>query len=417
MKRLLTWLIVVAILGFAAFKGAVWWLADQRLTELRQELEDAGVLDRGSLSSGLDGHVRLTNARWQDFRLTQPLEIGRLTLDVGSPLTLLEVLVDPSSVPPQWTLQADGLGMVLEATMFRNWVTAQGRKMDGKPALVQLSCAPDPRQQLGSGDLMRLGITGLAGEALLQQKSDGLHAELNTDGTGSVELQWKGARIAPMSLHALPSSTNEPMVMTVRDGGLMRRVAAYCSREAGVEPDVWATQAAGALASALESRGLSGSSQLLALYRQWLMEGGELTVALDPSKPWLGIPVHDPAASGSSPGWRVKYNGSKVPDVFLKAVPVEAEKPATKPPSNEPVQGGDTTVQRWYPDSVEQASSWIGHRVRITLSNGNVVEGRLVGATERELEVARVVAGGEVTYPMKLRAVTGFEVWRRGHTQ
>lgn len=417
MKRLLTWLILLAILGFAAYKGAVWWLADQRLAELRMELEPAGVLDRGSVSSGLDGHIRLTNASWQDFRLTRPLDIGHIVFDAGSPLTLLEVLADPARLPSQWSLQADGLGMVLEPTMFRNWVTAEGRKVDGKPALIQLSCAPDPRQQLGSGDLMRMGITGLAGEALVQQQADGVHAELNTAGTGSLELQWDGARIDLMSLDTLLSNTRAPMIVTVRDGGLMRRVAAYCSREVGVETGDWASQAASDLEAALEARGMTASGQLLALYRQWLTEGGELTVALHPSKPWFGIPVHDAGAEADGADWRVEYNGSVVPDVFLQTIAAEPEQPSSKPPLQEPEQSGDAKVQRWYADPVEQAANWVGHRVRITLSNGNVVEGRLVGVTDQELEVARVVAGGEVTYPMKLRAVTGFEVWRRGHNQ
>jgi len=127
--------------------------------------------------------------------------------------------------------------------------------------------------------------------------------------------------------------------------------------------------------------------------------------------------VYDTEAEADSPGWRVEYNGSVVPDVFLKTAAAEPEPPSSKPPLKAPEQGGDGPVQRWYADSVEQAASWVGHRVRITLSNGNVVEGRLVGVTDQELEVARVVAGGEVTYPMKLRAVTGFEVWRRGHNQ
>ncbi len=81
--------------------------------------------------------------------------------------------------------------------MFRNWVTAEGAEAEGEPApLVVLSCAPDPRQQLGSGDLIRHGNRRPSAETCCSFRTgEGLHAELNTVNTGSLELDWPGARM------------------------------------------------------------------------------------------------------------------------------------------------------------------------------------------------------------------------------
>ncbi|MFO7528669.1 MAG: acetylornithine deacetylase [Marinobacter sp.] len=416
MKRLLTLLIVLALLSFAAFKGATWWLADQRLAEARLALDDYGLLERGTIGSGLDGRLLLTNARWQDFRLTQPLESGRVEFDARSPLALLTVLADPRNLPPEWSLRAEGLGLVLDATMLRNWVTAEGTNVEGDPALLVLPCAPDPRQQLGSGDLMRMGITGLAGELLVEQTNDRVYAELNTAGTGSLEVDWPGGRVDLVTPEDTLASSDAPMAVTLRDGGLMRRIAAYCSREAGLDTMEWARRATGALEQGLSARGLAASEQLLALYRQWLLEGGELNLAIEPSEPWLGIPVRDPGAEGQEADWQVAYNGAGVPDVYLEVLPSE---PELVDEASEPSPGTreDPAVAGWYAEPVAAAGSWVGRRVRVTLSNDNVVEGRLVSVSERELEVARVVAGGEVAYPMLLSAVSGFEVWRRGRRE
>ncbi|GAA0844651.1 hypothetical protein GCM10009113_16550 [Marinobacter szutsaonensis] len=416
MKRLLTLLIVLALLTFAAFKGAVWWLTDQRMAEARLALDDYGVLERGTVGSGMDGRLLLTNARWQDFRLTQPLASGRVEFDAGSPLALLTALADPDNLPAHWSLRAEGLGLVLDANMFRNWVTAEGTSVEGDPALLVLPCAPDPRQQLGSGDLMRMGITGLAGELLVQQTASGVSAELNAAGTGSVEVDWPGARIDLTTPADTLASSDEPMAVILRDGGLMRRIAAYCSREAGLATMEWARRATGALEQGLNARGLAASEQLLALYRQWLLEGGELNLSIEPSEPWLGIPVRDADAEGQEAGWKVAYNGAGVPDIYLEALPPEPE------PVDESVETSADTrenpaVAGWYAEPVATASRWIGRPVRVILSNDNVVEGRLVSVSERELEVAREVAGGEVAYPMLLSAVSGFEVWRRGRSE
>lgn len=412
MKRLLTLLVVLGLVGFAAFKAGAWWLADQRLAEARAALEPHGVLQRGTVSSSLDGRLVLSGNSWQDFRLTRSLDVGRVEFDAGSPIDLFTALLDPSQLPASWSLQADGVGLVLEATMFRNWVTASGANSQGQAEWLVLSCAPDPRQQLSSGDLMRMGITGLAGEFLLQQQPDGVYAEVSTAGTGSIELNWPEARLSLVEPDRVLGTSDQAMTVTLRDGGLMRRVAAYCAREAGLEPPAWADRALAAFQAGLAARGLAPSPQLRALYRQWLLEGGEMTLALEPNAPALGIPVRGAEPAESAAQWQVAYNGATVPDVFLRetgADPAEQlAAPAPIPAQEDPAEQG------WYADSVENAGQWIERRVRVTLSSDKVVEGRLVRVGERELEVARIVAGGEVAYPMLIRAVTGFEVWRRG---
>jgi hypothetical protein len=416
MKRLLATLVVLVLIGFAAFKAGVWWLADQRMAEARQALEPHGVLHRGSISSGIEGRLVLNDASWQDFELTQPLDITRAELDTGSPVSLLSALVDPTNLPAQWTLRLDGLGLTLDPTMLRNWVTAEGANSDGDPALFALSCAPDPRQQLGSGDLIRMGIRALAGDGFVRQTPDRLHAELNTINTGSLELDWPEARVRVQDSEVSVASGSNPMSLTVRDGGLMRRIAAYCSREAGIETGEWAGRAVESLAAGLEARGLAASGQLKALYRQWLLEGGELTVSLQPDQPMFGVPVRADENDGEGLSWPVRYNGAGVPDVYLaEAEPVVQETPEV---AVEPVvPREDPETESWYPADLENAGQWIDRRVRVTLSNDNVVEGRLVSVSERELEVARVVAGGEVAYPMLIRAIVNFEVWRRGRAQ
>lgn len=416
MKRLLTTLVILVLVGFAAFKAGVWWLADQRMAEARQALEEFGVLHRGSISSGVEGRVVLNGASWQDFKLTQPLDIARAEFDAGSPVNLLTGLADPSSLPAQWSLRLDGVSLTLDPTMLRSWVTAEGANSDSEQALVVLSCAPDPRQQLGSGDLIRMGITDFAGEAFLRQDPDGIHAELNTISTGSLELDWPAARVRYQDGDVTISNGTEALQLTLRDAGLMRRIAAYCAREAGVDPGEWSKRSLDALVAGLEAKGLAPSNQLKALYRQWLLEGGELTVSLQPGEALLGIPVRAEGVEQVSSSWPVRYNGAGVPDVYLsEARPVIPETPGVAvvpvgPRENPGVEG-------WYVADIANADQWIDHRVRVTLSSDNVVEGRLVSVSEKELEVARVVAGGEVAYPMLIRAITSFDVWRRGRAQ
>lgn len=414
MKRLVTWLVVLVLLVFLVFKAAVWWLADQRLAEARSALEEYGVLERGIIASGTDGRLLLSAGSWQDFRLTRPLDIGRVEFDAGSPVSLLTTLADPSQLPPVWTLQAESLGMILEPIMFRNWVTDEAEDSANAP-LLQLSCAPDPSQHLGVGDLIRLGITGLAGEFTLRQTPEALHAELSTAGTGSLDLTWPDTRLKLADLDGFDGLLSRQVTATLRDGGLMRRISAYCARESGLELLAWAERSLQAFRDGLAVQGLVASEGMQALYQHWLVEGGEMTADLRPGEPWLGIPVY-PAESSPGEGWAVSYNGTLVTGLYLQEAPAPREQ-ASPAARKQAVRQEIPGEEGWYADSVENASSWIGYRVRVTLSNNNVVEGRLERVGERELEVARPVGGGEVAYPMLLRAVAEFDVWRRGRGQ
>jgi hypothetical protein len=324
-------------------------------------------------------------------------------------VSLVNLLLTPVEETP-YTLKLEGLGLALGGNIFRNWVTAQGASSDGKAALFALSCAPDPSQRLSSSDLMGIGIGEVTGEVLLRQNEEGFYAELITDELGSVELSWPNAWVdwrAPEEALARGS-----LDIVLRDGGVMRRVAAWCAREAGLSTEQWAGRSVAQLRQGLLARGWLASSQLLALYRQWLLEGGELKATLDLARPALGLPIYSEETSASRRlGGVVYYNDASVPDVFLlsdisssetlKQSVIKAPKPQAE------------SVEGWLKQPVPAAEQWLGQKVRITLRNNNRVAGRLVRVTDDEIEVARLVAGGEVAYPMQRAAVVGFEVWRR----
>lgn len=422
MKKLLSLVVILALVAWGGYKGAVWWLADQTMTELRRSLSDHGALERGQIRSTVGGELTLEGTRFQSFRLTQPLSVDQLHYRTDSPVSLVASLYGDHDLPGSWRLDADDWRLPLDPAMLRNWVTDTDRRAP-RPLFAPV-CGPDARQQLGSGDLIRMGMTELTGDAQLRQSSGGVRLDVFSHDAGSLEIFWADARLRldrdGVNLNPGP----EHVRVVLRDGGLMRRITAYCSRETDLSASDWADRVMDAFREGLASRGLEASSQLLALYRQWLTEGGEIAVTLDPSARWPGIPVREPASGGDDseaddadpeqPPLAVSYNGSEVPGVYLiradrvtPAVPEQALEPLVDP-DQAPVIAG------WQQIDVEQADRWLGYTVRVTLNNGRAVEGRLTRVDDDQVEVARAVDRGEVAYPMASRAVERLEVWRRG---
>lgn len=419
MKRLLTFLVILALIGYLGFKASVWWLTDQRIAEARSAVEGIGVIDRGGIRSGIEGSVTLVDGSYEDFRLSQPLGFGRLTLDAGSPVALISALLEPQSFPSEWSLRAESIFMAFDAALFRDWVTAAGEETN--LGLFAPICGADSQNRLESGDLLGLGVSGLSGEAMIRQEPGRLYAEVTTVETGTLEIHWPGARLQPMDPSALFSSSVQPMRVNLLDGGLLRRLSAYCARESEMTVEAWAQAALASFDAELEARGYRASDQLRALYRKWLTEGGELTVKLNPSKALWGLPVkseEDGPLVMSDSGTEsplVSYNGAGVPAVFLTAIEPDPE-PVTEKRAEaelaEPAQ--DKRQAGWLETNKDAAESLIGQTVRVTLENGNVVEGRLSGVDEKRLEVVRLVDGGEVAYPIAIRLIATFEVWQRG---
>ncbi|MFC4259906.1 LSm family protein [Marinobacter lacisalsi] len=422
MKKLLSLIVILALVAWGSYKGAVWWFADRTLAEVRRSVSDHGALERGDIASTVGGELVLDGTRYQSFQLTQPLEIRRITYRAGSPLALLTSLYGGHDLPRTWRLDVAGWRLPLDSAMLRNWVTDTDEQAP-RPLFAPV-CGPDARQQLGSGDLIRMGVTDLAGDAQLRQTSGGVRLELFTRESGSLEMEWDNARLRydGDSISLTPAADSVKVV--VRDGGLMRRVTAYCARETSLSESAWADLVMASFSEGLASRGLEASPQLLALYRQWLTEGGELALTL-PGTGWPALPVRegDDVANdgetddGDAPTGQalpVTYNGSTVPDVYLSRMkPVTPEvAPAALEPLTSPEQA--QVVAGWQPVALERAEGWLDHTVRVTLSNGRTVEGRLTRVDEKQVEVARPVDGGEVAYPMASRAVDRLEVWRRG---
>ncbi len=410
-------IVILALVGWGGYKGAVWWYADQTLSELRRSLSGEGMLERGRIGSAVSGELTLEDTRYQSFRLTQPLVIRHLHFRAGSPVALLKSLHSGHDLPRSWRLEAGGWRLPLDTAMLRNWVTDADDRSP-RPLFMPV-CAPDTRQQLGTGDLIRMGINDLAGDAQLRQSSGGVRLDLHTRDAGGLEIFWEGARLRLDNDGASFMPAAKTVQVTLRDGGLMRRVAAYCARETGLPPAAWADLVMTSFREGLQSRGLEASPQLMALYRQWLTEGGELTVTTASGSGKAGLPVlnivnEESLAGPAGSQVQVTYNGAGIPDIYLS--PIDPVAPEVPEEALEPVvvEQPAPVIAGWQAIHPDQAADWLGHRVRVTLSNGRQVEGRLTRVDERQVEVARPVEGGEVAYPMARRAVDELTVWRRG---
>jgi hypothetical protein len=423
MKKFVSIVLLLTVLAYVVFKGVVWYQTSRALDQAQSGVHNKGVLKWDSIGSSIAGQVSVYDLSYQYFSLTQPLEVSRATFATGSPSSLLESLTG-NTVPHQWQLVLTDMKMALEKRLTRDWLAPATVSAGGR--WFAMPCSDG---QVSLADLVGMGVDQLAADMTITQSRSldshgGLRAELDAGRLGSLDVKLPG--LMASSLLPPAEQWNEyggPVDVVLRDGGFMRRFAAYCAQQSGKTVDIWAQHALEAVVQTLEHSGYRMSRQLKALYKVWLRDGGELRASLSAGEPLLGLPVRDQIASAARPvdsveQFEVFYNGSRVPDLFLSALPV-AEKVAepvasrAQPGSNENRGPNENPGPAYHSATLAEASRWLGREVRVTLVNDRVVNGRFSDLDGRHLEVTRLVDGGELAYPLARKAIRRLEVWRR----
>ena len=405
MKKLLMFVIIASALSYGGYRGGAWYVTHTLLVDMRQALADDGVLSWGRIHATLDGDLVIENLSYQSFALNSPVDSRQAVLSFGSAGAVAQWLMDSQRWPAQWQLRLDDVGIALDQPLQRDWVQPPE---DARAPFYRPLCG-SAGQRLTGSSWQGMGLSELRGVITLDRQVDGLYLHGQGGVWGSFDAQFPDAVLRnPLALGEDLDGLGERVELTFRDAGLMRRVTAYCSRASDLEPEAWLTQAQQQFSADLATYGWRPSGQLASLYRVWLREGGELQATLSLTQDALGLPVRSATAPEDwRAPWQPAYNGAMVPDVYLVDVPA----PVIEEP--EPVMASVPTGPGFRDEPVTEAARWLNRQVRVSLVSGRVVEGRLIAADSEQLNVGRMMDGGEMGYQISLRGVENFQVWRQ----
>ncbi|PAV25644.1 hypothetical protein CF392_09760 [Tamilnaduibacter salinus] len=411
MKKLSVFLLIVVIVGYAAFKGGAWYQTRQALIDTRERLDEMGVLRWSGIGSGLSGQVSVSGLQWSPFALSSPITADRVVFRPGGVAGLWPILSE-GRLPDEWSFSATGVQLMLKDELLQDWIAP-----DHRQALVQWLQIPCGGRVLGVSDLRQLGIGQLNGDLTLRSSADrpGIALEVNAGALGSIDLYAPQARPSTLSeLRSAETLWTGPVQVTLRDGGLMRKLSAWCAEQGKQSKSAWTASVLKALEKPLAAMRLAPSEQLASLYRTFLRDGGALSTTLQVNQPFWGVPVRAPDQSGEGASLNARYNGNGVPGLYLSRTEPDAPTVVTpvEPEPESPAAGTASDGPAYRAVGPEAYGDQLGRDVRIELDTGRVVEGRLSGVSEHVLEVTRMMDGGEVAYPLDREAIVRFAVWR-----
>lgn len=416
MKRLLGALLILLLLGASAFYASLWYGARTAAQELGEVVSPWGNLRWDAVRPTWDGNVMLLGVRWHWFDITRPVTARRVTLEAPGMLALPRWLLRGAK-PSRWQLHVDDLELVVAPDLFRPWARTQ-RALSLKRHPVHFhGCGKQPA--LTPADLLRMGVDRASGDVELVDRGSGVdgyryRAAVDAGRLGSLSLDW---RSQPLRLPVISGEWTRPALpsqarLIVRDAGLMRRLSSLCAAAEDEPVAEWVRRASRNWAAGMAEQGLVPTDATTTLYRDWLAEGGELAFewALEGEK-W-------PDSGTSAPQWQqdiglqVIHNGHELGDIGFSVR--EPRKPSAEPERSPLVTNDEPKPQPAFRESdTERARAWIDRRVRLELTSGRRIEGRLVAREGDHLHIRRRLEGGSVVAPFQAAEIERFEVWRR----
>ncbi|XOZ32898.1 hypothetical protein ACMDCT_11830 [Halomonadaceae bacterium KBTZ08] len=416
MKRLTGALVILLLLGASAFYASLWYGARSAAQELGQAVSPWGNLRWDVVRPTWDGNVMLQGVRWHWFDITRPVKAQRIILEAPGLLALPKWLLRGEQ-PSRWQLQVDNLELVVEPDLFRPWARTQRALSLKRHPLHFHGCGKQPA--LTPADLLRMGVDRASGDVELVDRGSGAdgyryHAAVDAGRLGSLSLDW---RSQPLRLPVLSDDWTRPALpkqarLLVRDAGLMRRLSSFCAAAEDEPVAEWVRRASRNWADGMAEQGLAPTGATTSLYRDWLAEGGELALewALK-GEAWPGTGTSAPQWQQKS-GLRVIHNDHELEGIGFSVR--EPREPSAEPERSPLVSGDEPKPEPAFRESdTERASAWIDRRVRLELSSGRRIEGRLVAREGDQLHIRRRLEGGTVVAPFQVTAIERFEVWRR----
>lgn len=415
MKKLLLVSGLILLLVWGGYHGLAWLGAQRTLNQLADQWSEHGDLRWDGVRTASNGQVEVRRLHWHWFDVTQPVTAQELRLTLPGPVSLLNALWR-GRWSDQAQLQLEAVRLQLEPDLFRPWARERPVGLLGQPLLALGACGE--RQVLTPTDLLQMGIDRLALDLTLIYNAGTpypLGIDLDAGALGRVSggvnleqhelVQWGAAS------GATPTPKGAKLVLN--DAGFMQRLATYCAaREDKTQAD-WVQLSSQRWEQNMTEAGTVPTDSLQRFYRDWLGQGGELALEWKPDQDKLASLTEQASAQHWLQAHRlsVRHNDSVVPEPGVALVPPPEPEPQAPPEVRDPEL---ERVARYHDSELERAAAWIDRRVRLSLTSGRVLEGRLLSSDASNMLIHKALEGGEMMIPVPLESITGFAVWRRG---
>ncbi|MBL8259685.1 MAG: hypothetical protein JNM60_07760 [Candidatus Competibacteraceae bacterium] len=423
--------LLVPLLIAGALWGYLWYSTKQQVDQWVALAKPFADISYGGIDVAPTGSIGVNRLRIILHDLDDYLTIGSVRLKAPDILQLLKLRwqLSQGQLPPAMTFALHQFEIPLDGGLLgTSQETLSRRSPFGD--LDALGCGPVTA--LGRAEWQEMGYHHLIGDMEAGYRLDSgrnvmelqLRSSSRDWATVDVDLGLAAAGAA-RTLAAL--ATSGPVKLSklhvvVRDEGFNQRRNQYCAAKAGKTIDAYLADHVRLLEDRLRANGVYPGLGLIEAYRQYLKEGGKLTLAAAPPAPidprelqfykpgdaiklaGLTLSVNDQPVSDLSVNW----DGTKIARalaVGAESAP-EAEEPRPSSPNAPPAM-----VQKSFrPVATHQLGQHIGQIARIKTANNSQYRGKLNAVAEGSVSITISRSGGSVTLSLRQEDITDAQI-------
>lgn len=417
MKKTLISLTLLTVLVLVSLKLFAALLTYQALEAVRTKYAEDVAFTYSWLSSDLTGSIEIKDLHLTSFILKRTIDAESATIYFDNIIQLFYGLIDLKEGKWQ-SVRRIVLSPARAAIEGRDpelWLAAEIDPLFGQ-ALALYGCGKHSR--VGVEELNGMGIDSLTG-ALDVHFVSPTKVELNLDSNqlGRWSLSLEKTADQDFTLSAVGQWVLQRVELSYVESGYFRRLSNFCSAQTQVDREEFARDAARHWRLAMARAGVLMGAEIEQAYAKFLALGGQLNLTLAPEKALTvgGLKSVRNENLAKLLGVQINLNGDVIKDpqiYWSKSAPkVERKAPELKKSTENKAQA---LTKQWTELALvpENLASHIGYPLRITTLDGKDTEARLLAVTERGLEVARRVQGGEVSYFVKHEDIIRLEVYR-----
>lgn len=419
-----TGLLVLILL--LASKAYIALTAYQSISQFKDSHHQSFLLTYEWISSDLNGTVSIEGIEFTPYLLKRTYYIDRLDIKFDNYLALTsslsEVLSGNFSAVNSVTMPE--VKTELKGRSLQNWIADEYPSLWLKPFGLY-GCGE--QQGLSAEQIKAMGVGELQGSAKLEfsqtealQDQVMLSVDLKEMGRFQLNTQWldnsfhqaiRQRNLEPLRLSAVN--------MTHQEAGFFRRLNVICNPLDSKERSIFSSLIASAWKQALDNHGLIVNQPVLDSYREYLLRGGEISLAAAFSSPfkldaYQSLLDHELFDYFNA---TLRLNGQLIekPELFV-------DRSVVDPPPVVPVEETEVlVVPKREPGfrqiAIEQVADYVGQKIRVVMIDRKHYEGLLNGMTEYNLDLIQILPGGQVSYPLMLDEIETVEIWFNAEAQ
>ncbi len=439
MKRILVFIVVLAISLPVIFKVVVWGGVYLQLKQAKQAFTPYGVIDWRGIYSSFDGKIGVEGLSVTPFQLKETLQIDLVEADFKGLNLMVEAMVPVLSdvYPDSLTFNIHGARMALNDASLGILQPDNKRLTD--ISLSRIYACGDIKLLTGR-ELKAMGYESIEYDGMLAYHLDpvasklAVTSQIEAVGMGQAKADFLfsfGGSFSPVKLLGDAASLKKVSI-SLKDLGYYRRLAFLCGRLTNLSQSEYIQAALSEWQNTLAHSGIVIPSGFVSALNEYMALGAQLDIQIEPrqrilqliqdAKDSSGKLVRpDSIVAGLNPSFGlswgqlqplvIQFNEKRLTHALLTEG--EIQEKVRKVKEALAAQPEIRIEYRYIDKSIAQLPEFVGRQVKLFLVDGKVHEGEMGAMTEEQVEIVEKLNSGSFAFPIRLELVERVQVRKR----